>query len=1622
MSSTSNAQDLLVNVFRPTYHWDPASGFTPSLVVSNVTELIAGSIKTDKLAVTDSNANTYIGSNAGPLLNVTTTASNTAIGYNAMAGASSSSNNVSIGSSNFAGLANGNSNVGLGANTRITGSGQKNILIGANLTLGTGSGNIVIGNDLSLGTISNTFRLGSLLYGDLSQGYIGINTPTPQAPLDISGIVLFRNKVGFQNPNPVYSLDVAGSIYASERYLAGRGTLAAPIFAFADVSGTGFYQPTDASYGVGAIGLAVGSSLRGVVMSNKTVLYGGLDVCGTVTSSGGSASFLAGPGSVTEPAYSFSGSSNLGLYRTTDASGTAVGIAIGGTSRLVVGSNKVTILGNFDVCGTLSAASGGGGGGSGTIAADGAAATPSFTFSNDLTTGLYLQSASNLGFSTGGVRRMTILNTGDVSAGQLIVSQYLRNTTNGTRTLDISGGNISNSGTHTASNFSGTSAASNQIGGVTLSNTNISYAGALTGSTASASNQIGGVTLSNTNISYAGAISNTTAASSNTIGGVTLSNSRLVTTNGTVAAPAVCLADASTGFYRPNAAAGIYASLAGVRALGITSNLFEFSNRGVQTLWLTDNQLQASAGSVGTPSYAYAGDASLGFYRIGSGQLGFTTAGENRMTLSNANLGIGKAPAFALDVSGSANIQAGNGTGALYVGGSSTGVIIQRDAGGNGYVRALGSGVNLYLGTSNSNTMTILSTGLVGIGTTAPGASLDISGGVVRAQRAFTGNANGFVLADSTGTLTTRWGLGIFNAATGSGSGGNDFVINSYDDSLAITQPLTIKRSNGYVGLATTNPQAALDVSTAGGTTIRATNGKGLFDVIFGGISSEYASTSLNGYFSIYKANTTNKAASNLMVQLSPDAGAPCYILSNNVGIGLSNPSYTLDVSGTVRATSFTSSNLSTSLLGGVGIANRQVAIGTGTFGSTFMVAVGEGTNTLAYSTDSGVTWTGLGTSIFSTIAYDVAWNGSIWVAGGSGTNALAYSYDGINWTGVGTSILSAVRGVAWSGTRWVAVGNGTFKFAYSSDGITWTGSGSTVFSVGGNFVRYGGGQFVAAGDGSVNTIATSADGITWTGQGKVVGTYATCVAYNGSLWVATGVGTTDTIYTSANGTSWTGRTITGGQHSWSVAWNGSSWIVGAQGTTKIFTSTDATTWTGRSTTNFGTVVGLSWNGTYWVAGTTGTTKLATSTDGVTWTARDTGTIFSSGSWFSASQRYALPIIGSDGLAFDASGENVRIMGRLGIGMTPTYALQLSTDSAAKPSTNTWTISSDRRIKQDIRRADTSLCYDVIKRLPLQRFTWDASYMPNVPDKKSVGWIAQDVMQVFPNAVSCVSNAWFDDFHGLDVDQLYKTMYGALEKVIADKEALETKFTRVLARLAALEAAAGLTVVDVSETVMDASGIGMDVSGTVMDASETVMDVSGVVMDVSETAMDVSGVVMDVSETVMDVSGIGMDVSGIGMDASGIGIDVSGIGMDVSGIGMDVSDVMMDASGIGMDVSETAMDVSGTVMDVSGTVMDASETAMDVSGTVMDASETAMDVSGGMMDASETGMDASETGMDVSGSIMDVSGASPQSSELTPSTPPTPPTPSESAPPESQPEPQPQSSSEYAPAPEASEA
>lgn len=184
--------------------------------------------------------------------------------------------------------------------------------------------------------------------------------------------------------------------------------------------------------------------------------------------------------------------------------------------------------------------------------------------------------------------------------------------------------------------------------------------------------------------------------------------------------------------------------------------------------------------------------------------------------------------------------------------------------------------------------------------------------------------------------------------------------------------------------------------------------------------------------------------------------------------------------------------------------AGSNIASNTGLPGTVNIqhpvVAVGQGTHTLAYSPD-GVRWTGLGTTMFSSAGYSVAWNGTRWIAGGIGTNTLAYSYDGLRWTGLGATIFSTqVNSVAWNGSIWVAGGSGTNDIAISPDGLTWTGSptANAIFTSC-NAVAWNGTQWVAVGAGT-NSIAYSTDGFVWTAIGSTVfSTQGNGVCWTGS-------------------------------------------------------------------------------------------------------------------------------------------------------------------------------------------------------------------------------------------------------------------------------------------------------------------------------------------------------------------------------------------------------------------------------------------------------------------------------------------------------------------------------------------
>lgn len=169
----------------------------------------------------------------------------------------------------------------------------------------------------------------------------------------------------------------------------------------------------------------------------------------------------------------------------------------------------------------------------------------------------------------------------------------------------------------------------------------------------------------------------------------------------------------------------------------------------------------------------------------------------------------------------------------------------------------------------------------------------------------------------------------------------------------------------------------------------------------------------------------------------------------------------------------------------------------------------------------------------------------------------------------------------------------------------------------------------------------------------------------------------------------------------------------------------------------------------------------------------------------------------------DANGV-VGIDGTLGVGkFSPSYQLELSADSAGKPSTNVWTITSDERIKDNIVLADIDRCYEIVKKLPLKKYKWKYYSEQQAPDQNMLGWIAQDVQTYFPKAVNVSKfvikpeikdgeivtqeEEAIDDCLNLNSDQINKVLYGAVQKLQVFVETQQTKIAELENRINTLE-------------------------------------------------------------------------------------------------------------------------------------------------------------------------------------------------------------------------------------------
>ena len=115
--------------------------------------------------------------------------------------------------------------------------------------------------------------------------------------------------------------------------------------------------------------------------------------------------------------------------------------------------------------------------------------------------------------------------------------------------------------------------------------------------------------------------------------------------------------------------------------------------------------------------------------------------------------------------------------------------------------------------------------------------------------------------------------------------------------------------------------------------------------------------------------------------------------------------------------------------------------------------------------------------------------------------------------------------------------------------------------------------------------------------------------------------------------------------------------------------------------------------------------------------------------------------------------------------------------------TAVWSIGSDRRIKENIEDASYERCYESMGRLELRRFSYKEGYNRVNRDRVHLGFIAQEVRDIFPKAITAREYKGvfmsLEDMLSIDLSQINYTLYGAVKRLMEKGEVVERRIERM---------------------------------------------------------------------------------------------------------------------------------------------------------------------------------------------------------------------------------------------------
>ena len=215
--------------------------------------------------------------------------------------------------------------------------------------------------------------------------------------------------------------------------------------------------------------------------------------------------------------------------------------------------------------------------------------------------------------------------------------------------------------------------------------------------------------------------------------------------------------------------------------------------------------------------------------------------------------------------------------------------------------------------------------------------------------------------------------------------------------------------------------------------------------------------------------------------------------------------------------------------------------------------------------------------------------------------------------------------------------------------------------------------------------------------------------------------------------------------------------------------------------------------------------------------------------------------------------------------------------------TPSWSTVSDIRIKENIEKASYDKCYESIDKLELYRFNYIKELHNINKDFQQLGYIAQEVQDIFPKAVSTQEfhneDLNITDLLSIDITQINYSLYGTVKKLIEMYNDIEN-------RISILENKKNASMT--SNVILETSNVILDTSNVTLETSNVILDTSNVILDTSNVILDTSNVIVETSMT----SNLTLDTSNVTLDTSNVTLDTS----MTSNVILDTSNVILDTS------------------------------------------------------------------------------------------------------------------------------